>query len=75
MDQLMHSMGLLPSDKVVVKSALDLTSGYVNQSKDKVEAIMKEVGSGRHPVHRRGVQPGRGGVRVRGAGEAAADDD
>ena len=43
MGKLLHSFGLLPTDKVLVRSALDLTSAYVGQTKDKVEAAMNEA--------------------------------
>ena len=43
MGKLFRAFGLLPTEKLVIKSALDMTSGFVGQSKDKVEAVMTEA--------------------------------
>ena len=37
--KLFHAMHLLPSDKVLETSGLDLTAGYVGQTKDKVNEL------------------------------------
>lgn len=41
--KLFHALGLLATDKLVIKSALDLCSGFVGQSKDKVQEVMDEA--------------------------------
>ena len=41
--KLFHALGLLATNKLVIKSALDLCSGFVGQSKDKVQEVMDEA--------------------------------
>lgn len=43
---MLYSLGLLPSDKIVETSALDLTAGFVGQTKDKVNAALDEAKGG-----------------------------
>lgn len=44
--KLFCAMNLLPSDKVVETSGLDLTAGYVGQTKDKVNEICEKAAGG-----------------------------
>ena len=37
--KLFYAMGLLPSDEVIERNGLDLTAGYVGQTKDKVNEL------------------------------------
>ena len=41
--KLFHALGLLATDKLVIKSALELCSGFVGQSKNKVQEVMDEA--------------------------------
>jgi ATPase family associated with various cellular activities (AAA) len=42
----LFSLGLMPSDKIKETSALDLTAGYVGQTKNKVNAALQEAKGG-----------------------------
>ena len=44
--KLFHAMHLLPSDKVLETSGLDLTAGYVGQTKDKVNELCDKAMGG-----------------------------
>ncbi len=44
--KLFYAMNLLPSDKVIETSGLDLTAGYVGQTKDKVNEICSKAEGG-----------------------------
>jgi AAA+ superfamily predicted ATPase len=46
MAALLHSFGLLPTDKLVETSALDLTGEFVGQSKSKMQEKMDEARGG-----------------------------
>ena len=43
---MLFSLGLLPSDKIVETSALDLTGDYVGQTKTKVKELLNEAKGG-----------------------------
>lgn len=42
----LFSLGLIPSDKIVERSALELTAGYVGQTADKVNNILRDAKGG-----------------------------
>ncbi len=44
--KLFHAMQLLPSDKVIETSGLDMTAGYVGQTKDKVNELCDKAMGG-----------------------------
>jgi SpoVK/Ycf46/Vps4 family AAA+-type ATPase len=44
--KILHGLSLIPSDKVVEKAGNDLTAGYVGQTSEKVQQILKEADGG-----------------------------